>query len=476
MSLTPTTFSLVGARSTSRSGTPASNAGVPTGSEFRASASSRSGSVVVVSDISDEDDEESPPDTPASYNGMSQFHAFRENLDSVVCEWNDCGEVFMYLPPLIEHMSAHIGMNKPSYCCEWTSCARRGMTQTSRFALIAHMRSHTGEKPFMCARPECDKSFTRSDALAKHMRQQHNVEPPNTGRLRKTKYPRIQPPLPPPPPQPHTPPTEPVFTSFKLPGQPDVNEQQEAENQKELEEKKKTVLTDSTTRTRSRSGRTRDPPDETMEGQAPPPTQSGSSTPATQPATEGPSMTNSNGTPNGQIPQFEISMDNLNPGTEWPRPGYPPLSPLPEGVRTPPWLTYPDDNNATDPLPPRLRSRVDPDNFKIDGHSTSKVMYLITKAKHQYALQRHDELRNELYAVRAELSYYESEKEIALNNLMREYFGPRAEHLIEAVPLPPSALRPEVQPTDIFNNSTAALNAANMLSNYRPWSSQPTTS
>jgi hypothetical protein len=29
---------------------------------------------------------------------------------------------------------------------------------------------------------ECDKSFTRSDALAKHMRLQHNLTPPAPGR------------------------------------------------------------------------------------------------------------------------------------------------------------------------------------------------------------------------------------------------------------------------------------------------------
>lgn len=34
----------------------------------------------------------------------------------------------------------------------------------------------------MAISPECDKSFTRSDALAKHMRQQHHIEPPAPGR------------------------------------------------------------------------------------------------------------------------------------------------------------------------------------------------------------------------------------------------------------------------------------------------------
>ncbi|KAI0262073.1 hypothetical protein BC834DRAFT_829376, partial [Gloeopeniophorella convolvens] len=110
--------------------------------------------------------------------------------ESVICQWEDCGNEFDDLATFIRHLHQdHIGVHKSNYTCEWATCTRRGLPQTSRFALISHLRSHTGEKPFTCELPECDKSFTRSDALAKHMRLQHGVEAgaPGRGGSRKRK-------------------------------------------------------------------------------------------------------------------------------------------------------------------------------------------------------------------------------------------------------------------------------------------------
>ena len=59
---------------------------------------------------------------------------------------------------------------------------------------------------------ECDKSFTRSDALAKHMRLQHNISPPLPGRggNRKRKREDVEPDAPP------VAPTHSGFNTFKI--------------------------------------------------------------------------------------------------------------------------------------------------------------------------------------------------------------------------------------------------------------------
>ncbi|ODV83365.1 hypothetical protein CANARDRAFT_9603 [[Candida] arabinofermentans NRRL YB-2248] len=107
-----------------------------------------------------------------------------DNYGKNYCKWLNCSMRFKELDDLVSHINKeHIVSKKENsnteYICKWDNCARNGVLQHSRFALISHIRTHTGEKPFYCILPECLKSFTRSDALLKHLKTVHDIESNN---------------------------------------------------------------------------------------------------------------------------------------------------------------------------------------------------------------------------------------------------------------------------------------------------------
>ncbi|KAI4870362.1 hypothetical protein F4820DRAFT_403415 [Hypoxylon rubiginosum] len=114
------------------------------------------------------------PNSPI--NAKLDEDEFQEQV--TVCAWDQCrvGDLGN-MDKLVEHIhNDHIESRQKKYTCEWNGCPRKSMPHASGYALKAHMRSHTREKPFYCYLPECDRAFTRSDALAKHMRTVHETE------------------------------------------------------------------------------------------------------------------------------------------------------------------------------------------------------------------------------------------------------------------------------------------------------------
>ncbi|KAL8818592.1 MAG: hypothetical protein Q9191_007909 [Dirinaria sp. TL-2023a] len=72
-----------------------------------------------------------------------------------VCRWLGCeaGDLGN-MDTLVQHVhDDHIGVRQKKYACDWEGCPRLGLNHASGYALRAHMRSHTREKPFFCALP-----------------------------------------------------------------------------------------------------------------------------------------------------------------------------------------------------------------------------------------------------------------------------------------------------------------------------------